>query len=203
MRIFGKHSFAWLASALLIAAVPHLSAQVIGAAERAAARAAGKAAERTAAERAAAKTITVKTSKTPADRVVKRWSNYICEQKSRCPLPQHVAQTFRGGSYNQVELQSNTVLYRVHADPALKLGRPGEQYSFWSRSDARGIQAAIDSAIPVSRNGNTAQLQTVIRVPRGTTVYEGITGQTAVGRTVGGGNQVVVKEVNPKWVLQE
>lgn len=176
-------------------------AQIAGAAERAAVRAASQTAQRRASESAATAAAGRQIIQGASDRVLRRWSLPLCKPELRCPLPPAVARTFRGGSYDEVILQKDTTLYRVYSDPAAKLGRPGEHYSYWSRSDARGLPAAIDGAIEVSRWGNTAQNQVAIRVPRGTKVFEGQAGRPDSGRPIGGGSQVVLEKVRPEWVV--
>jgi hypothetical protein len=193
--------------AAVLVAQPTLSyAQIAGAAERAAARAAARAAERKAADRAASQAASAAARREvplqAKDVVVRRWSSALCKPASRCPLPERVGNTFNGGSYREVVLGSDTLLYRVHATPATRLGAPGGRYSYWSRSDARGLQASVDGAIPVSRNGNTGQFQSVIRVPRGTRVFEGETHGLGRGGPVGGGNQVVLGGVRPEWLVR-
>lgn len=190
-----------LAALFLPLAWSTAQAQVAGAVERAAARAAVHAAQRQAAQRAAIAATERQAARRAADRVVRRWSLPLCKPELRCPLPPSVAGTFRGGSYDEVILQKDTMLYRVYSNPAAKLVRPGHRYSYWSRSDARGLAAAIDGAINVSRWGNTGQYQVAIRVPRGTRVFEGHTERPDSGWPVGGGNQVVMQKVRPEWVV--
>ena len=182
------------------------------AAERAAQRAATQAAERAAAEqasKAAAEAASRRAATNAADRVVKRWTSSLCKPAAPCPLPERTAGTFNGGSYNEVILGSDTVLYRAIHDPKFKFGKPGEP-SYWSRSDAKGVQAVIDSAIPVLRNGNTAERLVAIRVPKGKTVFEGKTQEIVFEEKtrgiergpIGGGNQVVIDGVKPEWEIK-
>lgn len=194
---------AYLAAFFVPLGWPTAQAQIAGAAERAATRAAAQTAQRKATERAAVAAVERQAVQATADRIVRRWSLPLCKPDLRCPLPPSVARTFRGGSYDEVILHKDTNLYRVYSDPAAKLGRPGEQYSYWSRSNARGLQAAIDGAIEVSRWGNTAQRQVAIRVPYGTKVFEGQAGRPDSGRPVGGGSQVVLEKVRPDWVIPQ
>jgi hypothetical protein len=107
------------------------------------------------------------------------------------PLPAKVAGTFRGGSYSQVALQSDTVLYRTYGGTSQNpIG------SYWSRTPPSGpLQARMDLALPP---GNTAQGVTQIRVPQGTVIFEGSAGPN-FGQ-LGGGNQVYIPKVNPGWV---
>lgn len=180
------------------------AAQIGAAAERAAARAAVTAAERQAAERAAkdaAGATSRRAVNQAADHVVKRWSSSFCKPAAPCPLPAKTANSFKGGSYDEVVLGGDTVLYRVFHEPAHRFGLPGERFSYWSRSNARGTQAAVDSAIDVSKYGNTAERLVAVRVPRGTRVYEGKT-QSIERGPIGGGNQVVVDSVRPDWEVK-
>ena len=180
------------------------SAQIGAATERAAARAAVTAAERQAAERAAkeAATATSRRAATQAaDRVIKRWSSSLCKSAAPCPLPSKTADTFKGGSYDEVILGSDTVLYRAFHDPKHRFGVAGERFSYWSRSDSRGVQATVDSAIDVSRYGNTAERLVAVRVPKGTRVYEGLTQSIHKG-PAGGGNQVVLDDVRLAWEVK-
>lgn len=108
------------------------------------------------------------------------------------PLPAEVASTFRGGSYSQVALESDTVLYRVYG------GSSGQLSPYWSRTAPQGpLQARMDLALPP---GNTAQNVVQIRVPQGTTVFEGAAGPN-FGQ-LGGGNQVYIPRVDPSWVVK-
>ena len=181
------------------------NARFTGAIERSAARAAASAAERKAAQRAtknSSKSIaTRQTSLQATDRIVRRWHSVMCQPRRPCPLPPNVANSFKGGSYNEVMLGKDTLLYRVYSDPARRMGRPGNRFTYWSRSDARGTQAVMDSAINVSKFGNNAKDQVVIRIPRGTRVYEGKTQSIPRGGPIGGGNQVVVDDVKPEWIM--
>ena len=174
-------------------------AQIMGAAERAAARAAARQAERTAVERSLAQSERVAAGsvarREAADLLVRRWSPYLCGPKRPCPLPQYCGGSFRSGTYNEVRLGRDTTFYRVYMSDDFKYIVPGQAYSFWSRSDARGTRAIIDSAIPTLRNGNTALRQVAITLPKGTRVFEGIAGPWREGRgtIVGGGNQTVIE----------
>lgn len=182
-------------------------AQIGGAIEGAARRAALTTAERQAAERAA-KTAAESASRRAAakttDHVVRQYTTSLCKTAAPCPLPEQIGErlvggSFKGGSYQEVILGQDTVLYRAIHDPSFKFGDPRLPYSFWSRSNATGIRATTDSAIPVTSSGNTAERLVAIRVPRGTRVFEGIAhGEEG---SVGGGNQVVVRNVNPKWSI--
>lgn len=108
------------------------------------------------------------------------------------PLADDVANTFRSGTYSAVQAGSTTTLYRVH-NGSRELG------SFWTRMPPGGpVQSIIDSALtPAWGNNATSWVQ--IRVPAGTTLYEGST--AAQGGLVGGGSQVIVPHVDPTWIV--
>lgn len=181
-------------------------AQLAGIAERAAARAAAReaaerAASRQAIRRSAGEIAARRVQRQAADRLLRRWTVSLCKASRPCPLPERYASTFIGGSYNEIRLGRDTRLYRVYSSPQRRLGVPGDRYSYWSRSNARGTRAIVDSAIPVTRNGNLAERRVSIVVPRGTKIYEG----TARGLTrgpAGGGNQVILEGVRPEWVVR-
>jgi len=197
-----------LSSTYLLATVAGLApahAQLTGAAERAAARAAARAAERNAVRKAAAPAAGQQAVRQTDDQILRRWNNAMCKRTEPCPLPDSIGRTFKG-SYDETVLSRDTVFYRVYANPKQRLGTPGEPFSYWTRSDARGLQAAIDAAVPVSRTGNTAQYQVAVRVPKGTRVFEGETRSLdrygpVGGGPIGGGNQVVINQVRPEWVV--
>jgi len=189
---------------MFIIMLPRVANAWIGeAAERAAQRAAIQAAERSAAKQAsktAAETASRRALTQTGDRVVKRWASALCKPFNPCPLPKKTANSFVGGAYDEVILENETIFYRVFHDQKYKFGAPGEA-SYWSCSDARGLQAAIDHAIPVSRNGNTAEKLVTIRVPKGTRLFEG-KAQGLERGTTGGGNQVVIEKVRPEWEMK-
>ena len=108
------------------------------------------------------------------------------------PLPEGISSTFRGGSYSQTTLGSDTTLYRVYGGEAAPLR------SWWSRTPPAGpLQSQMDLALPPE---NTAQNVVMIRVPTGTVIYEGAA-EGNFGR-LGGGSQVYIPRVNPAWVVQ-
>ncbi|MEQ1790259.1 MAG: hypothetical protein ABL857_07435 [Rickettsiales bacterium] len=176
-------------------------AQIGAAVERASVRAAATAAERQAIERAAKGVVTRTTAHHAIDRVVRRWTSSLCKPTPPCPLDEKTANTFKGGSYDEIILGSDTVLFRAYHQPTRKYGMPGERLSYWSRSDATGTKAAVDSAIEVSRYGNIADRLVSIRVPKGTRVYEGTTQSINKG-PIGGGNQVILDRIRPEWEMK-
>ena len=180
-------------------------AQIGPAVERAAARAALKAAETQAAKRATAGVVT-STSRgsinQATDRVVRKWSSSLCKPAAPCPLDEKTANTFRGGSYKEVILGRDTTLYRAYHNLDRKFGDPSGRISYWSRSDAKGTKAVVDSGIEVSRYGNTADRLVAIKVPKGTRVFEGNTHSIHKG-PIGGGNQVILNKTRPEWEIKK
>ena len=116
------------------------------------------------------------------------------------PLPSNVANTFRGGSYNATTLANDTLLYRVHGGSAGPIG------SYWTRIAPSGpVQAQLDLAL-VPSWGNNASKMSIIRVPAGTTIFEGFAAPQASGlggQLLGGGNQVFIPHVNPGWLVSQ
>lgn len=113
------------------------------------------------------------------------------------PLKQGVAETFTGASYTQQALKADTVFYRVSTDEAGKVG------SYMTRTPQMGgMQSQLDLALNPEW-GNTAQVVTKVTVPKGTVIYEGTAAPQVInggaGMLPGGGNQIYIPEVNPKW----
>jgi hypothetical protein len=109
------------------------------------------------------------------------------------PLPEGIASSFRGGSYSQTTLGSDTTLFRVYGGSAPEIG------PFWSRIASAGpLQSQIDLALNPDW-GNTAQNIVTIKVPAGTNIYEGFAAPQ--GRLLGGGSQAYIPKVNPAWVI--
>jgi filamentous hemagglutinin len=114
---------------------------------------------------------------------------------NRGPLPQAIANTFRGGSYAEVLTETPTILYRVYGGTAKELG------GYWSRTPPAGpVQSIIDSALN-PQWGNTAVNVVKIEVPVGTKFYEGAA--AAQGGLVGGGSQVLFPKdvkIDSSWI---
>lgn len=112
------------------------------------------------------------------------------------PLDAATAATFRSGSYTATTTSETTTLYRVYGGNAGKIG------SYWTRTKPSGpLQSQLDSAL-APQWGNTAQNVATMKVPKGTTIYEGAAApqSTGVGQILGGGNQVYIPRVNPNWI---
>jgi hypothetical protein len=114
------------------------------------------------------------------------------------PLDDSVAATFRSASYDEVVLSQDTLLYRVYGGQAGPIG------GYWSRTPPSGpMQAQIDLALN-PQWGNLATDVATIRVPAGTTIYEGAAAAQFLpggGTLLGGGNQVFIPNVNSGWLV--
>lgn len=111
------------------------------------------------------------------------------------PLPQSVANTFRGGAYAETVTTGPTTLYRAYGGTANQLG------GYWTTTPPTGpLQSVIDSALDQTW-GNPATNVVEIEVPAGVTLYQG---QAATqGGLVGGGNQVLFSKnvkIDPSWI---
>lgn len=118
-----------------------------------------------------------------------------CSIRSTLALSKDIADTFRSGTYSEVQLGKDTVLYRVIGGSSTN-----PTGSFWTRREPSGpLQFVIDSALDQNWGNNATR---VIRatVPRGTTVYEGAA--AAQRGLVGGGSQVYIPRVDPAWIQQ-
>ena len=108
------------------------------------------------------------------------------------PLADDVAKTFRSATYTQRPLSKDTTLYRVISDNGNPTG------SYWTSVKPKGpLQSVIDSALDQNW-GDTATRVVTARVPAGTKIYEGAA--AAQRGLVGGGNQIYIPKVNPKWI---
>jgi hypothetical protein len=114
------------------------------------------------------------------------------------PIGNDIASTFRSGSYTGEVLQSETTLYRAYG------GESGPVGSYWSRTAPSGpMQAQMDSALNPAW-GNAATNVSTIRVPAGTTIYDGVAASQSLsggGTLLGGGSQVYIPKVNPDWLV--
>ena len=108
-------------------------------------------------------------------------------------ITEGVAQTFKDGIYSTTTLQEDLVLTRYSGGRSQPIGQ------FWTRTTYSSPGRAQQYlALPPE---NTAVNTTTIRVPAGTTVYEGkAAAQKAWGEN-GGGNQVFIPYVDPAWIV--
>lgn len=115
------------------------------------------------------------------------------------PLAPNIVNTFRGGSYTQKLITSDTILYRSYGGAAEKIG------SYWSKIAPAGpLQTQIDNAL-LPEWGNTMQKVTQIRIPAGATVYEGAVGEQILsggGTLQGGGSQIYIPKIDELWLRQ-
>ncbi len=103
-----------------------------------------------------------------------------------------VASTFRSGTYSEVVTEQPVTLYRVISDNGNPTG------SYWTSVKPKGpLQSVIDSALDQNW-GNTATRVVTAKVPAGTKIYEGAA--AAQRGLVGGGNQIYIPKVDPKWI---
>ena len=111
------------------------------------------------------------------------------------PLDQKTASTFRSMTYTERIVQEDLILYRGYGGKAGQIGK------FWTREKPTGVyQATIDSAIKPEW-GNSLDKVSVIRVPKGTRLFEGVAAPQ--GGLVGGRSQVVIPEIDPSWVVKQ
>lgn len=114
------------------------------------------------------------------------------------PLSDQVARTFRSSSYSEVVLTEEVTLYRIYG------GRSPQLAPWWSRTRPSGpLQAQLDSALNPAW-GNAMTDVATIRVPAGTTIYEGFAAPQALkggGSLMGGGSQVYIEYVDPGWLV--
>ncbi|MFJ5562446.1 hypothetical protein [Lysinibacillus xylanilyticus] len=113
-------------------------------------------------------------------------------------INQGAASTFRSGMYNVTKLESDTILYRSGKAGGGKnaLGQ------YFTSEPGTKIEGRIDSAVKAQwidpKTGvltGSSPLETVyeIKIPKGTTIYEGPAGYQG-GIYLGGGNQIFVPE---------
>jgi hypothetical protein len=111
-----------------------------------------------------------------------------------------IASTFRSGTYTERVTEQDTTLYRVHGGQAAAMGR------YWTTIKPSGpLQAIQDSALKPEWK-NSADKVSVIRVPKGTKIFEGYAApQTSEVGTraelTGGGPQIYIKEIDQKWAV--
>ncbi len=109
------------------------------------------------------------------------------------PLRDQVAKTFRSSSYTERVISEPVVLYRAYGGKAGKFG------PYWTAKPPSGpVQSTLDSALAPSW-GNDASKVVKIRIPAGTTLFEGVAAQQ--GGLVGGGHQVFLEQVDPAWEI--
>jgi hypothetical protein len=124
------------------------------------------------------------------DEVVRHWTP-LDSQADRPLREAQLGDTFRSSTYDEVRLTEDRVFYRDYSNPEKRFS------AFWTREPSSGpFQSMLDSAI-LPEWGNRADHTIAVRVPAGTTVYEGPT--AGQGGLVGGGDQVVIPKVERAW----
>ena len=78
--------------------------------------------------------------------------------------------------------------------------KAGQLGGYWTITKPRGpVQSIIDSAFNPSCRNNATNVVT-IKVPKGTTIYQGFAAPQC--GPVGGGVQVYIERVNPSWIVK-
>ncbi|MCP4591681.1 MAG: hypothetical protein GY842_13150, partial [bacterium] len=113
------------------------------------------------------------------------------------PLPDNVAETFAGGRYFERVLRSERVYHRVAGGTAGPIGRRGTFVT--PIPQIGGLQSRIDLAIRPEW-GNSAVQVYRLRVPAGTTVFEGPV-STQGGPWVGGKIQAFIPDAAETWIV--
>jgi len=109
------------------------------------------------------------------------------------PLSDDIANTFRSGTYTARTVDKPTTLYRVISDTGNPAG------SYWTSVKPQGpLQSVVDFGLDQNW-GNTAARVVEAKIPAGTRIYEGIA--SAQRGLVGGGNQIYIPKVDPKWIV--
>jgi filamentous hemagglutinin len=112
------------------------------------------------------------------------------------------ASTFRSGTYTKKVAETDIYLYRDYGGSAKVDGR------YWTPEPSKGpLQSQLDSAV-LPEWGNTFQNQAVIKIPKGTTYYEGAaaaqTGTQGTKSTLhGGGTQIFLPTPQNDWIIKK
>lgn len=112
------------------------------------------------------------------------------------------ASTFRSGTYTEKIAEKDIYLYRDYGGSAKVDGR------YWTPEPSKGpLQSQLDSAV-LPEWGNTFQNQAVIKIPKGTTYYEGTaaaqTGTKGTNPTLhGGGTQIFLPTPKNDWIIKK
>lgn len=112
----------------------------------------------------------------------------------------HLLQHSERGTYTEKVAQTDIYLYRDYGGQAKVDGR------YWNPEPSKGpMQSKMDSAV-LPEWGNTFQNQTIIKIPKGTTYYEGPaaaqTGTKGTNPTLqGGGIQIFLPTPKNEWII--
>ncbi|RSB15428.1 VENN motif pre-toxin domain-containing protein [Citrobacter farmeri] len=116
--------------------------------------------------------------------------------------PRAPASTFRSGTYTEKVAETDIYLYRDYGGSAKADGR------YWTPEPSKGpLQSQMDSAV-LPEWGNTFQNQSIIKIPKGTTYYEGAaaaqTGTQGTNPTLhGGGTQIFLPIPKDDWIIKK
>ncbi|WP_310657665.1 VENN motif pre-toxin domain-containing protein, partial [Serratia nevei] len=112
------------------------------------------------------------------------------------------AATFRSGTYKEKVAEQDLYFYRDYGGSAKADGR------FWTPEPSKGpLQSQLDSAV-LPEWGNSFQNKAIIKIPKGTTYYEGTaapqTGTKGTLPTVhGGGTQIFLPDPKSDWIIKK
>ncbi len=122
-----------------------------------------------------------------------RAQRLFCPLSETSPLNARIASSFRTATHSECVLDTDMVMHRVYSEPAAELGR------YWTLDQPQGpLQAVIDFGLDQTW-GNRATDVITIQVPRGTTVFVGVSAPQR--GLVAGGTQVVIENVDPNWIV--
>ena len=120
---------------------------------------------------------------------------------NRGPLKDNIARNFRSSTYTERVLTKKTTMYRIYGGKSQKVGR------YLSLTKPRGgLQSQLDLALN-PKWGNSVNKISKVKVPKGTTIYEGVAGEqnlldssgNVIGKLPGGGSQIYIEEVDARW----
>ena len=92
-------------------------------------------------------------------------------------------------------------MYRIYGGKSQKVGR------YLSLTKPRGgLQSQLDLALN-PKWGNSVNKISKVKVPKGTTIYEGVAGEqnlldssgNVIGKLLGGESQIYIEEVDARW----
>ena len=107
----------------------------------------------------------------------------------------------RSSTYTERVLTKKTTMYGIYGGKSQKVGR------YLSLTKPRGgLQSQLDLALN-PKWGNSVNKISKVKVPKGTTIYEGVAGEqnlldssgNVIGKLPGGGSQIYIEEVDARW----
>lgn len=120
---------------------------------------------------------------------------------NRGPIDDDIAFSFRSGTYTERVLTKKTTMYRIYGGRSKKVG----QYLSLTKPKG-GLQSQLDLALN-PKWGNSVNKISKVKVPKGTTIYEGAAGEqnlrdsmgNIIGKLPGGGNQIYIEDIDARW----